>query len=176
MTLNTVSNSSFLILTVLFRESSFSANSWSTGKFLCTDFLVLIQRKYIDLLSYSVVHCHIIANVQFCKICVSVIDNVQRHMHIFTRSKCHRQAIFSQVLLSHWFQLSIQLNSLSFIYQFNVFPKPFQLSRPLCLHVVYNKLHARWKVQEDVPGLTYPREAFSTHHFTSSFPLAAKKI
>ena len=50
------------------------------------------------------------ASVQFCKTCVSVIDKVQRHMHIFTRSKCHRQAILSQVLLSHWFQLSIQLN------------------------------------------------------------------
>ena len=70
----------------------------------------LIQKSCIYLLSYSIVHCHIMANVQFCKTCVSVIDKVQRHMHIFTRSKCHRQAILSQVLLSHWFQLSIQLN------------------------------------------------------------------
>ena len=60
----------------------------------------------------------------------------------------------SQVLLARWFQLFIQLNSLSLLYQLNVFPKPFQLSRPLCLHVVYNKLHSWWKVQEDVSALT----------------------
>ena len=119
-------------------KAPLSANSWCTGMFLCTDFLVLIQRSYIDLLSYSIVHCHIMANVQFCKTCVSVIDKVQRHMHIFTWSKCQtgiyshkaRQAVLSQVLLSHWFQLSIQLLSLYYIN--NVLPRQFQLSRPLC--------------------------------------------
>ena len=111
----TVTNSAFLILTVLFRERSLRANPFSHT--LCCPH---IQKSYIDLLSYSIVHCHIMANVQFCKTCVSVIDKVQRHMHIFTRSKCHRQAILSQVLLSHWFQLYIQLNSLSLIYQLSV--------------------------------------------------------
>ena len=116
----TVTNIAFLILTVLFRESSLRANPFCTGMFLRTDFVVLEQISYIDLLSYCTVHCHIMANVQFCKTCVSVMDKVQRHMHIFTRSKCHRQAILSQVLLLHLFQLYIQLNSLSLLYQLSV--------------------------------------------------------
>ena len=126
----------------LFRESSLSANSWCIGVFLCTDFLVLIQRNYIDLLSYSIVHCHIMANAQFCKTCVSVIDKVQRHMHIFTWSKCHRQAILSQVLLLHWFQLYIQLNSLLYFIISTFSLNPFSLAgRSAFMLSIINCIH-----------------------------------